>query len=40
MNTKRLLLSLALTIASVCSAFAANPKAQHVILIGLDGWGA
>lgn len=40
MRKKNLLLILVLTIFTVSSAFAAKPKAKHVVWIGLDGWGA
>lgn len=40
MRKRNLLLILVLTIFTVTSAFAAKPKAKHVIWIGLDGWGA
>lgn len=40
MRKRNLLLILVLTIFTVTSAFAAKPKAKHVVWIGLDGWGA
>ena len=40
MKKRNLLLILVLTIVTISSAFAAKPKAKHVIWIGLDGWGA
>lgn len=40
MKKRNLLLFLVLTIFTVSSAFAAKPKAKHVVWIGLDGWGA
>lgn len=40
MRKKNLLLILVLTIFTISSAFAAKPKAKHVVWIGLDGWGA
>lgn len=40
MKQKNLLLILVLTIFTVSTAFAAKPKAKHVVWIGLDGWGA
>ena len=40
MKQRNLLLILVLAIVTISSAFAAKPKAKHVIWIGLDGWGA
>lgn len=40
MKQRNLLLILVLTIFTISSAFAAKPKAKHVVWIGLDGWGA
>lgn len=40
MKQKNVLLILVLTIFAVSSAFAAKPKAKHVVWIGLDGWGS
>ena len=39
MKQSNLLLILVLAIVTISSAFAAKPKAKHVIWIGLDGWG-
>ena len=38
MKQRNLLLILVLAIVTISSAFAAKPKAKHVIWIGLDGW--
>lgn len=40
MKQRNVLLILVLTIFAVSSAFAAKPKAKHVVWIGLDGWGS